>query len=118
MCRFAAVSREVAKHPIRPYFAANWRCDELAALLPPNIELDKHGAVLIDTDVEVHLIVALLTAGVPAASVLRDHPTLTADQVPFSCAYAAAHPTGISYPKMTAKAAMKAADLSAFDDDC
>jgi len=87
--------------------------------LNKQVERDEHGnAVLKGTGVEVHRIAALLTAGVSAGSVLADYPTLTADQVVFCQAYATAHPKrGRQYPKITAKAAMRAADLSALDLD-
>lgn len=87
--------------------------------LNKQVERDEHGnAVLTGSGVEVHRIAALLAAGVSVDSVLEDYPTLTADQVAFSRAYATTHPnTRRPYPKITAKAAMRAADLSALDLD-
>lgn len=83
------------------------------------IDHDEHGTPLLKgTDIEVHRIAALLTAGVSVDSVLEDDPSLTADQVRSTEAYATAHPdSGRPYPKITAKAAMRAADLSALDND-
>jgi uncharacterized protein (DUF433 family) len=83
------------------------------------VDHDEHGNVVLKgTGVEVHRIAALMTAGVSVGSVLEDYPSLTADQVVFSQAYATAHPiSGRLYPPMTAKAAMRAADLSALDLD-
>ncbi len=87
--------------------------------LNKQVEFDKHGnAVLTGTSIEIHRIAALMSAGVSLYSVLEDYPTLTADQVTFSQAYAAANPNGgRQYPEITAKAAMRAADLSALDLD-
>lgn len=87
--------------------------------LNKQVELDTHGnPVLKGTDVEVHRIAALMAAGMSVDSVLQDYPTLTADQVAVSQAYAAAYPkSGRPYPSITAKAAMRAADLSALDLD-
>lgn len=87
--------------------------------LNKQVEKDKHGnAVLKGTGVEVHRIAALVAGGASVDSVLEDYPTLTADQVAFSQAYAAAHPkSGRPFPKITAKAAIQAADLGALDLD-
>lgn len=81
------------------------------------VEHDEHGnAVLRGIGVEVHRIAALITAGVSVESVLQDYPSLTADQVAFCQVYATAHPNSERpYPGITAKAAMRAADLSALD---
>lgn len=83
------------------------------------VEHDEHGiAVLKGTDVEVHRIAALLSGEMSVESVLEDYPSLTAEQVIFCHAYAAAHPEiGRRYPGITAKAAMRAADFSALDTD-
>lgn len=83
------------------------------------VDRDKHGNVVLKgTDVEVYRIAALIAAGVSVGSVLEDYPSLTADQIVFSQVYATAHPIrGRLYPPMTAKAAMRLADLSALDLD-
>jgi uncharacterized protein (DUF433 family) len=73
--------------------------------------------VLRGTQVEVHRIAALLDAGVPVNDVLRDYPSLKEEQIVAAKAFAEAHPkAGRPFPKQTAKAAMRAANLSALDD--
>lgn len=87
--------------------------------LNKQVEFDKDGnAVLKGSGVEVHRIAALITAGVSVDCVLEDYPSLTADHVDISQAYAAAHPNnGRPYPGITAKAAMRVAERSALDPD-
>ncbi|MBM7327997.1 DUF433 domain-containing protein [Agrobacterium sp. S2] len=73
--------------------------------------------VIRGTQIEAYRIAALLDAGVSVKDVLRDYPSLKEDQVVAAKVYAEAHPkAGRPYPKQTAKAAMRAADLSALDD--
>ena len=65
------------------------------------VDRDEHGTPLLKgTDIEVHRIAALLNGGVSVDSVLEDYPSLTADQVAFSHAYATAHPeSGARIPR-------------------
>ncbi len=73
--------------------------------------------VIRGTHIEAHRIAALLDAGATVEDVLRDYPSLKEQQVVAARVYAEAHPkAGRPYPKQTAKAAMRAADLSALDD--
>ncbi|MFG1379128.1 DUF433 domain-containing protein [Xanthobacter autotrophicus] len=90
---------------------------ELDAL---NTQIDTSGKdpVIRDTGIEVYRIAALLDAGETVASVLRDYPSFNEPQVIAAQAFAAVHPkVGRPYPKLTAKSAMRAADLSALDDE-
>lgn len=74
--------------------------------------------VLAGTTIEVYRIAALLEGGMSRLEILSDYPSLTADQVDFAEAYAKAHPNpGRPYPRLTAKAALRSADLSALDLD-
>lgn len=106
---FRASLREAAQQVLR----------RLTALrdLENRIELSESGdAVLKGTDVEVHRIAALLQGGMSRDEVLGDYPSLSADQVDFAMAYAAAHPKpGRPYPSLTAKAALRKADFSALE---
>ncbi|BCM82676.1 hypothetical protein NS228_20355 [Methylobacterium indicum] len=95
--------------------------DRLQALrdLETSVEHDAKGDVVLKgTRVEVHRLAALLDGGMAIEDVLRDYPSLSRDQLAFAEAYAAAHPkAGRPYPKLTAKAALAQADLSALDLD-
>lgn len=83
------------------------------------IEFTEDGdAVLKGTDVEVHRIAGLLQGDMSRDEVLGDYPSLSADQVDLAVSYAAAHPKpGRPYPPLSAKAALRKADLSALDAD-
>ncbi|MDK4731494.1 DUF433 domain-containing protein [Rhizobium sp. CNPSo 3490] len=73
--------------------------------------------VIRNTSIEVHRLAALLDSGMSVKDILRDYPSLREEQVIAAKAYAEAHPkAGRPYPKQTAKAAMRAADLSSLDD--
>lgn len=87
--------------------------------LGPQVELNEDGrAVLKGTSVEAHRIAALIQGGMSREEVLGDYPSLNAEQVDFAVSYAAAHPNpGPPYPRLSAKAALRAADLSALDLD-
>ena len=83
------------------------------------IEIRPNGdAVLKGTTIEVYRIAALIGGGMSRQEILGDYPSLTADQVEFAAAYAQAHPNlGRPYPPLTAKAALRQADLSGLDLD-
>jgi uncharacterized protein (DUF433 family) len=88
--------------------------DKLAA----QVDTSGKEPVIKGTSIEVHRVAALLDAGVEVKDVLRDYPSLTEQKVIAAKAFAEAHPkTGRPYPKQSAKAAMRAVDLSALDDD-
>ncbi len=73
--------------------------------------------VIRGTNIEAHRIAALLNGGATVKDVLRDYPSLKEEQIVAAEVYADAHPkAGRPYPKQSAKAAMRAADLSALDD--
>ncbi|YCI06218.1 DUF433 domain-containing protein (plasmid) [Ensifer sp. D2-11] len=85
--------------------------------LTAQIDLSGKEPVIRGTHIEAHRIAALLDAGSTIEEVLRDYPSLKEQQVVAARVYAEAHPkAGRPYPKQTAKAAMRAADLSALDD--
>ena len=70
------------------------------------------------TQIEVHRIAALLDGGMTVEAVLRDYPSLSEHQVLAAKAYANANPNlGRPYPKQTAKAAMRAVDLTELDEE-
>lgn len=80
-------------------------------------QIDPSGFVK-GTQIEAHRIAALLDGGMTIEEVVRDYPSLKEGQVLAAKAYAEANPkAGRPYPKQTAKAAMRAADLSALDDE-
>lgn len=81
------------------------------------VELRPNGDVVLKgTTIEVYRIAALIEGGMSRQEILGDYPSLTANQVEFAEAYAKAHPNhGRSYPPLTAKAALRQADLSALD---
>jgi len=83
------------------------------------IEVRPNGDVVLKgTTIEVYRIAALVEGGMSRQEILGDYPSLTADQVDLAEAYAKAHPNrGRSYPPLTAKAALRQADLSALDLD-
>jgi uncharacterized protein (DUF433 family) len=86
--------------------------------LASQIDTSAREAVVKGTDIEAHRIAALLDGGMTVKDVLRDYPSLKENQVLAAKAYAEANPKpGRPYPKLTAKAAMRAADLSALDDE-
>lgn len=85
--------------------------------LTDQVDLSGKEPVIRGTHIEAHRIAALLDAGATVEDVLRDYPSLKEQQVVAARVYAEAHPkAGRPYPKRTAKAAMRAADLSALDD--
>ncbi|AYM14833.1 MULTISPECIES: DUF433 domain-containing protein [Hyphomicrobiales] len=85
--------------------------------LTDQVDLSGKEPVIRGTHIEAHRIAALLDAGATVEEVLRDYPSLKEQQVVAARVYAEAHPkAGRPYPKQTAKAAMRAADLSALDD--
>jgi uncharacterized protein (DUF433 family) len=80
-------------------------------------QIDSSGLIK-GTDIEAHRIAALLDGGTSAEEVLRDYPSLKAKHILAAKTYAEANPkAGRPYPKLTAKAAMRAANLSALDDE-
>jgi uncharacterized protein (DUF433 family) len=80
-------------------------------------QIDASGLIK-GTGIEAHRIAALLDGGMAAEEILRDYPSLKKKQVLAAKAYAEANPkAGRPYPKLTAKAALRAADLSALDDE-
>ncbi|AJD43774.1 DUF433 domain-containing protein [Rhizobium sp. SEMIA 4085] len=84
-----------------------------------NAHIDSSGkeAFIRGTKIEAHRIAALLDAGVSVSQVQQDYPSLAESQIIAAKIYAEAHPkAGRPYPKQTAKAAMREADLSALDD--
>lgn len=85
--------------------------------LTAQVDLSGKEPVMRGTHVEAYRIAALLDGGATVKEVLRDYPSLNEEQVVAARIYAEAHPkAGRPYPKQTAKAAMRAADLSALDD--
>jgi uncharacterized protein (DUF433 family) len=77
-------------------------------------EIDSSGreAVIKGTKIEAHRIAALLDGGMTVEAILHDYPSLKGRQVVAAKAYADANPKpGRPYPKTTAKAAMRRADL-------
>lgn len=85
--------------------------------LVAQVDVSGKEPVIRGTHIEAHRIAALLDAGATVKDVLRDFPSLKEEQVLAARVYAEAHPkAGRPYPKQTAKAAMRAADLSALDD--
>lgn len=80
----------------------------------PGIAFDGAGTpVIAGTAVEAHRIAALLDGDMDLDEVLRDYVSLTRDQILAAKAYADGHPwTGRPYPGITAKKAMRDADLS------
>ena len=69
------------------------------------------------TRIEAFRIAALLDGGMTMGAVLRDYPSLDEHQVLAAKAYAESNPkVGRSYPKITAKAAMRGSGLDALDD--
>ncbi|MDQ0562304.1 uncharacterized protein (DUF433 family) [Rhizobium mesoamericanum] len=82
-------------------------------------QIDRSGKepLIRGTQIEAHRIAALLDAGATVEDVMRDYPSLKEHQIVAARVYAEAHPkAGRPYPMQTAKAAMRAADLSALDD--
>ena len=80
-------------------------------------QIDSSGLIK-GTRIEAHRIAALLDGRTSVEDVLRDYPSLKEGQVLAAKAYAEANPkAGRPYPKQTAKAAMRAADLSALDNE-
>jgi len=78
-------------------------------------QIDTSGgeAVIKGTSIAAHRIAALLDGGTTVAEVLADYPSLKEHQVLAAKAYAEANPKpGRPYPKTTAKAALRSADLS------
>ncbi len=77
------------------------------------IAFDERGRVVIaGTTVEAHRIAALLDGGMDVDEVVSDFVSLTHAQVLAAKAYADAHPwTGKPYPPLTAKKAMREANL-------
>ncbi len=85
--------------------------------LTAQVDVTGKEAVIRGTEIEAHRIAALLEAGMMVEEVLRDYPSLKEEQVLAARVYAEANPkAGRPYPKQTAKAAMRAVDLSALDD--
>lgn len=85
--------------------------------LTDQVDLSGKEPVIRGTHIEAHRIAALLNAGATVEEILRDYPSLKEQQVVAARVYAEANPkAGRPYPKQTAKAAMRAADLSALDD--
>ena len=85
--------------------------------LTAQIDLSGKEPLIRGTQIEAHRIAALLEAGATVEDVIRDYPSLKEQQIVAARVYAEAHPkAGRPYPKQTAKAAMRAADLSALDD--
>lgn len=69
------------------------------------------------TSIEVYRIAALLEGGMSVKAVLKDYPSLKDSQVFAAQAWAVSHPKlGRPFPKHTAKAAMRDADLGALDE--
>lgn len=86
--------------------------------LTAKIDTSRKEPLIKGTQVEVYRIATLLDAGIPVNEVLRDYPSLNEEQIVAAKAFAEAHPkAGRPYPKQTAKAAMRAANLSALDGD-
>lgn len=86
--------------------------------LRKQIEQSDGDALIKGTRIEAHRIAALLDGGMTVEEVLRDYPSLKEQQVLAAKAYAEANPKrGRPYPRRTAKSAMRAADLSALDDE-
>lgn len=86
--------------------------------LAGQIETSGGEAVIKGTHIEAHRIAALLDGGMTVGDVLRDYPSLRESQVLAAKAFAEANPkAGRPYPAATAKSAMRAADLTALDDD-
>ncbi|MBB6305566.1 MULTISPECIES: DUF433 domain-containing protein [Rhizobium] len=85
--------------------------------LSAQIDLSGKEPLIRGTQIEAHRIAALLDAGATVKDVMRDYPSLKEQQIVAARVYVEAHPkAGRPYPKKTAKAAMRAADLSALDD--
>jgi uncharacterized protein (DUF433 family) len=81
--------------------------------LSDQIDASGGDAVIKGTKIEAHRIAALLDGGMTIETVLRDYPSLNNHQVLAAKAYAEANPKpGRPYPKTTAKAAMRNADLN------
>jgi uncharacterized protein (DUF433 family) len=81
-------------------------------------QIDTSGgeAVIRGTSIEAHRIAALLDGGMTVAEVIGDYPSLNEEQVLAAKAFAEANPKlGRPFPKSTAKAAMRAVDLSTLD---
>jgi uncharacterized protein (DUF433 family) len=86
--------------------------------LASQIDSSGRDAVIKGTAIEAHRIAALLDGGMTVKDVLRDYPSLKEKQVLAAKAYAEANPKpGRPYPKLTAKAAMRAVDLSVLDGE-
>ena len=87
--------------------------DELSA----QIDASGKEPVIRGTKVLVYRIAALLDANMTLKEILQDYPSLSKNQLLAAKAFAETHPkAGRPYPKLTVKAAMRAADLSALDD--
>lgn len=86
--------------------------------LNENVEQTKDGeVVLTGADTEVHRISALRDGGATIDDIFTDYPSLTRQQVETARDYAKAHPKlGRSYPKQSAKNAMRNVDFSAIED--
>lgn len=85
--------------------------------LADQIDASEKEPVIRGTRIEVYRIASLVDAGTSVRDILRDYPSLCEQQVVAAKVYAEANPkAGRPYPKQTAKAAMRAVDLSALDD--
>jgi len=86
--------------------------------LTDQIDLSGEEPIIKGTRIETHRIAALLDGGMTVEDVLRDYPSLREDQVLAAKAYAEVNPKlGRPYPRLTAKAAMRAVDLSVLDNE-
>lgn len=89
--------------------------EELKALAD-EIVVDGKETYIRGTRIEPHRIAALYDGGMAVDEILRDYPSLSQRQVLAAKAYSDANPKrGRPYPGLTAKAALRQADLSALD---
>jgi uncharacterized protein (DUF433 family) len=85
--------------------------------LEGQIDTSGREAVIKGTRIEAHRIAALLDGEMTAQEVLRDYPSLSENQILAAKAFAEANPKiGRPYPPVTAKYALRTADLGVLDD--
>lgn len=85
--------------------------------LADQIDASRKEPVVRGTQIEAYRLASLIDGGMSVKDILRDYPSLREQQIVAAKAYAEANPKkGRPYPKQSAKAAMRAADLSALDD--